>query len=328
MNIADKQYLELIQDILENGKEKKNRTGTNSVSVFGRELRFDLSTGLFPLLTTKKVFFKGVIHELMWFLNNIPEPYRKIGNTNIKYLIDNDVKIWNHWAYEHYKKSYYFSSNPVSYKGGIVTNVHSDFDEFVEKMKTNNWFASSNGHCGPIYGEQWSKKCKWTENSQIENLIELLRKDPDSRRMILSSWNVDELHQMALEPCHYSFQLYSEEQKGKNKRRLSLLWNQRSSDVPLGLPFNIASYALLLKMFCKVVDMEPYEIICNIGDAHIYLNQIDGIKEQLKRNPDKYSSPKVNFKKENYKEISEIMYDDVTLKEYESYPKIQMPIAI
>ncbi len=289
MNNLDKQYQALLQDIMDNGVTKKDRTGTGTISVFGRTIRHKMSEG-FPLLTTKKMYFKGVVTELLWFLR---------GDTNIKYLIDNDCHIWDGDAYKRYANSH------TTFKDGfahVQPMAHSKAS-FVEAIKTDPEFAKQWGELGPIYGKQWRSwelevgvnfvkgitggwiKTDSTKipTDQIANLISDLKTNPDSRRLMVSAWNVGELDKMVLPPCHFSFQCYSHEKDGK--RYLSLAWNQRSVDVGLGLPFNIASYALLLEIIAKEVNMIPYEIIGNLGDCHIYKNHVEGLKEQLCREP-------------------------------------------
>jgi thymidylate synthase len=300
----------------------------------------------FPLLTTKKMYYKGIIVELIWFLN---------GDTNIKYLIENNCNIWNGDAYKKYINSYMFSSNPISYKDNIPGNEPCDMDEFIHKIKTNDWFASVYGDLGPVYGKQWRD---WSGLDQITNLIFDLRNNPDSRRLMVNAWNVSELSKMTLPPCHYGFQCYTRELSiderkelcykipnfditefievddlnlshricdhyGVPRRELSLSWNQRSVDTPLGLPYNIASYALLLEMLSSEVNMVPGEIIGNLGDCHIYLNQIDGIREQLENDTSKYPLSKLKLNKRGLNNKIE----DIIIENYQSYPTIKMPLS-
>jgi thymidylate synthase len=288
-NNIEHQYLKLVKDILENGVEKQDRTGTGTLSVFGRQIRHDMKLG-FPLLTTKKMYWKGIATELLWFLR---------GDTNIKYLVDNNCHIWDGDAY----KNYIFNSEwfPISSVSGGFIGTKANSDEimtqelFINKIKTDDEFAKKWGELGPIYGKQWrqwkqfipydvtEENCKVAVQvtDQIQNLINDLKTNPDSRRLMVSAWNVGELDQMVLPPCHNFWQMYSVKKEGK--RYLSMMVNIRSNDVPLGLPFNIASYGLLLEIISRLVNMIPDELIINIGDAHIYLNQIEGIKEQLTR---------------------------------------------
>ena len=320
MNTIDKQYQKLLQDILDNGVEKKDRTGTGTKSIFGYTIRHNMKDG-FPLLTTKKMAWKTMVTELLWFLR---------GDTNIKYLVDNDCHIWDGDAY----KNYLFNSEwfPIaSVSGGFIgTKADSDEimtqEEFINKIKTDDEFAKKWGQLGPIYGKQWRSWRTEDEHidgvsyayypkiDQIANLISELKTNPDSRRLMVSAWNVGELDQMVLPPCHYGFQVYTRElseierqdlyeekymftetieEKGIDykynvpTRAISLMWNQRSVDTFLGLPFNIASYGLLLEIIAKEVNMVPDELIGNLGDTHLYLNHIEQAKEQIGR---KYTS--------------------------------------
>ena len=283
MNSLDEQYIDFLEYILDNGIEKKDRTGTGTKSVFGLQFRHDMSEG-FPLLTTKKMYWKGIVTELLWFLR---------GDTNIKYLVDNDCHIWDGDAYKRY-----VDSDEVRWP--------KSKEDFIECIKTDDEFAKKWGELGPVYGKQWRR---WAINlidpntmelvppiDQIANLINELKTNPDSRRLMVSAWNVGELDQMVLPPCHNFWQMYSFVKEGK--RYLSIMVNIRSNDVPLGLPFNIASYGLLLEIISKLVGMIPDELIINIGDAHIYLDQIEGIKEQLTR--ESYPLPK-QFNRPNRK---------------------------
>ena len=358
--MIDKKYQELLQDILENGVEKKDRTGTGTISVFGRQIRHKMSDG-FPLLTTKKMYWKGIVTELLWFLR---------GDTNIQWLVQNNCNIWNGDAYQ----SYLNKLPPETDVFDVLTTSN-----FIEKIKTDNEFAKKWGDLGPIYGKQW---VNWTSYrvyklekptigtariNQIENAIHLLKTDPDSRRNIVSAWNVGELDQMVLPPCHNFFQFYTRElshqerldiackgdengimsvvpmYKEKEKmvefmnekniptRGISLMYNARSQDVPLGTPFNIASYGLLLVIIAKMVNMVPDELITNMGDCHIYKNQIDGIKEQLTREP--YPLPKlvisddINFTGTIDEFLNSCSISDFKIENYKSHPMIKMPLS-
>jgi thymidylate synthase len=366
MNNLDKQYQSLLQDILENGVTKSDRTGTGTLSVFGRQIRHKMSEG-FPLLTTKKMPFKTIVTELLWFLR---------GDTNIKFLVDNDCHIWDGDAYKSY------SDHFIGYDD--VPNK----EWFIEQIKTDDEFAKKFGDLGPIYGKQWRK---WkTENystffnkwgyedekriyiDQIANLINDLKTNPDSRRLMVNAWNVGELDQMVLPPCHYGFQVYTRELSASERitykntkqinlldsnelfnfiksnvsidldnevhkecdkfniptRSISLMYNCRSQDVPLGTPFNLASYGLLLTILAKEVNMIPDELISNMGDCHIYLNQIDGIKEQLTREP--FELPTLNqfpTYEGTRPSIESYVIGDFTLKNYQSHPTIKMPLS-
>jgi len=325
MNNLDLQYQALLQDILDNGVEKKDRTGTGTISVFGRQIRHKMSEG-FPLLTTKKMAWKTMVTELLWFLR---------GDTNIKYLVDNDCHIWDGDAYKNY-----LNQNMFEHIKTLGARPYSQ-EEFINKIKTDDEYAKKWGELGPIYGKQWRKWGPMMRDiipletggyvykgpiDQIANLINDLKTNPDSRRLIVNAWNVGELDQMVLPPCHFSFQCYSHEKEGK--RYLSLAWNQRSIDFGLGLPFNIASYGLLLEIIAKEVGMIPYELIGNLGDCHIYNNHIDGLKEQLTREP--YPLPKIclDYREGEYnKDLTDLTSDDFVLFYYQSHPTIKLPLS-
>jgi thymidylate synthase len=343
MNNIDKSYQALLQDILDNGVEKKDRTGTGTISVFGRQIRHKMSEG-FPLLTTKRMAWKTMVTELIWFLS---------GSTNIKYLVDNGCNIWNGDAYKNYLKQH----NPAN---GTAT-----MEEFIALIKQNeNPIYHELGDLGPIYGKQWRS---WyvkgdgekTYIDQIATLISELKINPDSRRLMVSAWNVGELNQMVLPPCHYGFQVYTRELNGEErwellkkkvgeerfesmvadivpfggglseelqsynipKRAISLMWNQRSVDTFLGLPFNIASYGLLLLMIADEVMMVPDELIGNLGDVHLYKNHIEQAKEQLGREP--MELPTVHVRDGIYS-FADI---DVILENYKSHPYIKAPLS-
>jgi thymidylate synthase len=325
-NKLDKDYLALCQDILDKGTKKETRNG-GTISVFGRQIRHSMKDG-FPLLTTKKMAFKTMVTELLWFLR---------GDTNIKFLVDNGCHIWDGDAY----KRYWYEWKPTLEDCGLDLTPYTQ-EEFINKIKTDDEFAKKWGSLGKIYGKQWrdwesrpnikswkNEKRETIDDlgqhyyyetksyDQIANLINDLKTNPDSRRLLVSAWNVGELDQMVLPPCHYGFQVYTRELSEQERwllyietcnklktpsikgstnketmesyyqeyniptRAISLMWNQRSVDTPLGLPFNIASYGLLLEIIAKIVNMVPDELIGNLGDCHIYTNQIDGIKEQI-----------------------------------------------
>jgi thymidylate synthase len=295
MNALDKQYTALLQDILDNGVKKQDRTGTGTLSVFGRQIQHKMSEG-FPLITTKKMYWKGIVTELLWFLR---------GDTNIKFLVDNDCHIWDGDAYKKFHQA--FPEAEMLSK-----------EQFINKIKTDDAFAEEWGDLGPIYGAQWRK---WDGIDQIQEVIDTLKNNPDSRRMLVSAWNVNYLDEMTLPPCHYGFQVYTRELSlderndllykkigGDHKREncfsdeeferetlqdckafniptraISLMWNQRSVDTFLGLPFNIASYGLLLEIIAKAVNMVPDELIGNLADTHLYLNHVEQAKEQIGR---------------------------------------------
>lgn len=287
-----RQYLDMCKFILENGTYKSDRTGTGTISYFGYQTRYNLNEG-FPLLTTKKVFLKGIIHELLWFIS---------GDTNIKYLVDNNVKIWNEWAYEKYKKE------PV-YNGETM-------DEFIEKIRESKEFADKYGDLGPVYGRQWRS---FNGVDQLEKLINNLKKNPDSRRHIISAWNPAEVDNMALPPCHSFMQFYVVNNK------LSCQLYQRSADVFLGVPFNIASYSLFTMMIAQVCGFELGDFVHTFGDVHIYSNHMDQIKLQLSREPRKLPTMKIN---PNVKSIYDFKYEDFELEGYDPHPAIKGVVAV
>ena len=287
-----KQYLDMCKLILENGVYKSDRTGTGTISYFGYQTRYNLNDG-FPLLTTKKVFLKGIIHELLWFIS---------GDTNIKYLVDNNVKIWNEWAYEKYKKE------PV-YSGETM-------DEFIEKIRESKEFADKYGDLGPVYGRQWRN---FNGVDQLEKLITNLKNNPDSRRHIISAWNPAEVDNMALPPCHSFMQFYVVNNK------LSCQLYQRSADVFLGVPFNIASYSLFTMMIAQVCGFELGDFVHTFGDVHIYSNHMEQIKLQLSREPRKLPTMKIN---PNVKSIYDFKYEDFELEGYDPHPAIKGVVAV
>jgi len=352
MNSLDKQYQDLLQTILDYGVEKKDRTGTGTKSIFGYTIRHNMSEG-FPVLTTKKMAWKTMVTELLWFLR---------GDTNIKFLVDNGCHIWDGDAYKRY-----FSE--------IASNKNMDFEvplskeEFINKIKTDDEFAKKWGELGPVYGKQWRS---WdahnkydidpTPVDQITNLINDLKTNPDSRRLMVNAWNVGELDQMVLPPCHYGFQVYTRElsleekweqyiKSGLNveingtplelkhmgtpfypkslpQRAISLMWNQRSVDTFLGLPFNIASYGLLLTILAKEVNMVPDQLIVNLGDTHLYLNHIEQSKEQITREP--FELPTLNqfpTYEGSRPSIESYVVSDFTLKDYKSHESIKAPLS-
>ncbi|NLL69228.1 MAG: thymidylate synthase [Acholeplasmataceae bacterium] len=287
-----KQYLDMCRDILENGSKKDDRTNTGTISIFGYQSRYNLEEG-FPLLTTKKVFIKGIIHELLWFIK---------GDTNIKYLVDNNVRIWNEWPYEIFKKS-------ADYNG-------ESLEEFVKKIKEDDAFAKKHGDLGPVYGKQWRN---FGGVDQIEKLINDIKTNPTSRRLIISAWNPSEVSNMALPPCHAFMQFYV------NDGKLSLQLYQRSADVFLGVPFNIASYSLFLMMVAQVTGLKPYEFVHTTGDTHIYLNHLDQIILQLSRETKKLPKMEIN---PEVKSIFDFKYEDFKLKDYDPHPAIRGVVAV
>jgi thymidylate synthase len=393
MNRLDKRYQDLLEDILDNGVVKTDRTGTGTISVFGRQIKHKMSQG-FPLLTTKKMAWKTMVTELLWFLK---------GDTNIKYLVDNGCNIWNGDAYKNYTKEV----NEIidGYKCGDIMGMqdhieklfsNSDLlipltqEEFINLIKIDNEFAKEFGELGPIYGKQWRRWREgeyttplgldgpsiWKEGiDQIQNLIDELKTNPDSRRLMVSAWNVGELEHMVLPPCHYGFQLYTRKLTGEEmwdllkkkvgeekfqsmiddivpfggglseelesyripKRAISLMWNQRSVDTFLGLPFNIASYGLLLEILANEVNMTPEDLIGNLGDVHLYSNHIEQAKEQIGREPYK-NLPTLKFSPIQLAHFEHHMDTfDTYIKEsqpyqfiiegYESHPSIKAPLS-
>lgn len=350
MNTLDKKYQQLLSDIIAFGVEKKDRTGTGTISEFGYQIRHKMSEG-FPLLTTKKMHWKSIVTELLWFLR---------GDTNIKFLLDYDCHIWDGDAYKNYS---------IKNFGKTISTK----EEFIKRIKTDDVFANKYGDLGPIYGKQWRS---WNGIDQIQNLINDLKTNPDSRRLMVNAWNVGELDQMVLPPCHYGFQVYTSELSDERryniwfnnnyetgmerffdpnnipdfddsyytptpKRSISLMWNQRSIDTFLGLPFNIASYGLLLEIIAKEVNMIPDELIGNLGDVHLYKNHIEQAKEQISRTP--YDLPKVRITERNWyqhqlvkerlgektldEKLKSYRPDCFELIGYDSHPKIKAPLS-
>jgi thymidylate synthase len=361
MNNLDARYQALLEDILHWGVEKTDRTGTGTISVFGRQIRHKMSEG-FPLLTTKKMAWKTMVTELLWFLR---------GDTNIKFLLDYDCHIWDGDAYKNYTNKF------AGYEDV------PDKDWFINEVKTNPEFCEKFGELGPIYGKQWRDWCgkdevnltderdengylKFEKNhiagiDQIQNLINELKTNPDSRRLMVNAWNVGEFDQMVLPPCHYGFQVYTRklslkerysiakydwppdglhnvvinrlEQRNIPRRAISLMWNQRSVDTFLGLPFNIASYGLLLEIIAKEVNMIPEELIGNLGDVHLYNNHIEQAKEQITRTP--FELPKLIINNEFWNHeyqtidgwVDSMEIADFTLENYQSHPAIKAPLS-
>jgi thymidylate synthase len=368
MNKLDKQYTDLLQSILDYGVEKKDRTGTGTKSIFGYTIRHKMSDG-FPLLTTKKMPFKTITTELLWFLK---------GDTNIKYLVDNNCHVWDGDAYKNY-------ITKINMRPGVPMVEFLEQTEFINKIKTDDEFAKKWGELGPIYGKQWrqwkqfipynvtKENCQVAVKvtDQIENLINELKTNPDSRRLMVNAWNVGELDQMVLPPCHYGFQVYTrelsleerlklwdnkfgfgnEEQKnqfdpnvhldthGIPTRAISLMWNQRSVDTFLGLPFNIASYGLLLQLIANEVNMVADELIGNLGDVHLYSNHIEQAKEQIQRTS--FDLPQLSYLDEYHyltdkemvgeipfvDKITEFRPDFFKVHNYEAHPAIKAPLS-
>jgi len=393
MNNLDRQYQSLLQEILDNGVTKSDRTGTGTKSIFSAQIKHNMKEG-FPLLTTKKVFWKGIVSELLWFLR---------GDTNIKWLLENDNNIWIGDAYKNYCKEFEKGNAPgktalVQRVDGKSMDKKLSKEEFIAIIKTDDEFAKKWGELGPIYGAQWRswerygyrgvqngaldcglitmedyKKEMYVD--QIQQAIHTLKTNPDSRRIIVNAWNVGELDNMVLPPCHWAFELYTEEltieergqlarskslcpkwhhfefdKNGKEipnqlsktehydrhnipKRRLSLKWHQRSVDLPLGLPFNIASYALLLEILAKEVNMVPGTLVGDLTNVHIYKNQIEGMMEQIERDPYEYDYPKLVIANNTLwgngidEMLGSVIITDFQVEGYESYPSIKMPLS-
>lgn len=293
-----KQYLELCKTILDKGITKSDRTGTGTISYFGYQMRFNLEEG-FPLLTTKRVYLRAIIHELLWFIK---------GETNIKYLVDNNVKIWNEWPYQNYTKTAEYQNESL--------------EKFVEKVKSDDEFAKKYGNLGPVYGHQWRHYDAEGSKEfvdQLANVINQIKNNPDSRRLIVCSWNPLEISKMALPPCHSLFQFYV------NDGKLSCQLYQRSGDVFLGIPFNIASYALLTMMIAKVCNLKLGDFVHTIGDAHIYSNHLEQINLQMSRTP--RSLPKMIIHGEQ-KSIEDFKFEDFELVDYHPYSSIKGAVAV
>lgn len=287
-----KQYLDLCSTILEHGVRKDDRTGTGTISYFGYQMRFNLEDG-FPLLTTKKLHLKSIIYELLWFIK---------GDTNIKYLVDNGVRIWNDWPYAAYKKS-------ADYQGETI-------EEFAAKIKESDAFAEKWGQLGPVYGKQWRN---FGGVDQLQQLIDQIKNNPTSRRLIISAWNAGEIDAMALPPCHCFMQFYV------NEGKLSCQLYQRSADVFLGVPFNIASYALFTMMIAQVTGLKPGTFVHTLGDAHIYTNHLEQVNLQLTREP--RHLPKMNINP-NVKSIFDFKFEDFELTDYDPHPHIKGVVAV
>lgn len=417
-NPLDKWYKSLLRDIVMNGTKKMDRTGTGTISVFGRTFRHKMSDG-FPLLTSKKMYTKGVIVELLWFLGShmTSGEYTALGRTNIKYLLDNNCNIWVGDAYKNYLTKAIVSSNPFDYKiesvlrnqGGRITEYKLDGlfskEEFVNQIKNDLEFARRWGDLGPIYGKQW---CSWGEDeiveitaeklctpvetidelheavieesceieeptgslmnlggyNQINKLIHDLKENPDSRRLMVTAWNPIDVPKSVLPPCHYGFQCYTRELSEYERkqilrkrmgdaeynaqflnlnfseqhiktdqgyyniplRELSLSWNQRSVDTPLGLPFNIASYGFLLEILANLTEMQPGELIGNLGDTHIYLDQLGGVVEQLQN--ETYALPTLKIREDqSFRKVEEMEWRDFTIEGYQSAGKVEYPLS-
>lgn len=290
------QYLDQLQYILDHGEVRKDRTGTGTISVFGMQTRYDLRDG-FPLMTTKKMFIRPIAEELLWFIK---------GDTNIKYLVDRNVRIWNEWPYEAFKKS-------DDYNGETL-------EEFVAKIKEDDDFAKKHGNLGPVYGAQW-RNFNYQGVDQLAKLIDGLKNNPFSRRHIISAWNPIQVDEMALPPCHTLMQFYV----SSDKKYLSCQLYQRSADMFLGVPFNIASYALLTCMIAQVCGYEPKEFVHTTGDTHIYLDHVDVVKTQIQRTPKK--KPRLVLNPE-VKSIFDFKIEDIKIEDYVSDGKLAGKVSV
>lgn len=347
MNTLDAKYQDLLQDILDNGIKKTDRTGTGTISVFGRQIKHKMSQG-FPLLTTKKMAWKTMVTELLWFLR---------GDTNIKYLVDNNCHIWDGDAYKNYQKN-------MTEWFGNESQLTKEL--FIEKIKTDDEFSNKWGDLGPIYGRMWRffDEDSYGGIDQIQTLIDDLKTNPDSRRLMVTAWHPGYNEHVVLPPCHYGFQVYTRKLTGEERwdlleskvgkerfklmvddivpfggglseelqsykipeRALSLMWNQRSVDTFLGLPFNIASYGLLLEILAKEVNMAPEDLIGNLGDVHLYSNHIEQAKEQINREPFK-NLPTLKILNTDVDDVAHYEILDFELCGYESHPPIKAPLS-
>lgn len=381
MNNVDKKYLDLLRYVLDNGHKKSDRTGVGTISTFGYQMRFNMQEG-FPLLTTKKIFTKAVIHELLWFLK---------GGDNIKYLVDNGVNIWNEWPWQAYMnehearktalsisidRSDIYDDTPFSVKNmkdRLDSHPALTLDQFVDKIRTDDEFAKVWGDVGPIYGKQWVKwdsykvhdngDVEYGSINQIDQVIEDLKHNPDSRRIMVNAWNVAQIKDMKLPPCHWAFQLwtrslsaserentyaklrgYSDEQRAEMnpnctdedvhiimdshnipRRAVSLMFQMRSVDCFLGMPFDIASYGILLEMLAQITKMVPDELIVTSGDTHIYLNHLEQVKTQLNRTA--FDLPTIKLNKD-VKHIYNFKYEDIEFINYKAHASIKADVAI
>ena len=299
------QYLDLVRHIRDHGVKKEDRTGTGTVSIFGHQMRFDLAHG-FPLVTSKKVHLKSILHELLWFIR---------GDTNIRYLVENGVGIWNDWPYQNWLRETGQDTSLEMYS----PEWRAVMKEFIEKIKTDSDFAAQYGDLGPVYGKQWRNFCGV---DQLTQLIEDIKSNPDSRRLIVTAWNPRDIPVMVksgLPPCHSLFQFYVVDGK------LSCQLYQRSADVFLGVPFNIASYAILTMMIAQVSGLGLGDFVHTFGDAHLYLNHMDQVEEQLSRSTFDLPTMKIN---PQVTSLFDFVFDDFELQNYQSHGPIAAPVAV
>lgn len=317
MSKSEQQYLDLCRDVLQNGNRKEDRTGTGTLSLFGRQMRFDLSEG-FPVLTTKRVPFKLVASEMLWFLK---------GDTNIRYLLEHNNNIWNEWAFKRWVESDEYTGPDMTDFGrrsltdeSFAEQYHEQMTLFKQRVLEDSAFAEVYGELGDVYGRQWRawKTSLGETIDQIGDVIEMIKKTPDSRRLIVSAWNPEDVPSMALPPCHTMFQFYVADGK------LSCQLYQRSGDIFLGIPFNIAGYSLLTHLIANECGLEPGEFVHTIGDAHIYTNHIDQVKTQLSRAPK--ALPVLEVTKG--KPLFDMELEDMKLSGYDPHPAIKAPVAV
>lgn len=357
MNLLDKQYQQLLTDIVEGGAKKGDRTGTGTYSVFGATIRHDMRDG-FPLLTTKKMYSRAIVRELLWMIS---------GSSNVKYLADNDVHIWDEWPYQKYVKD-----NNLDIKPG-TQEWDSGMKEFIDKIKSDDDFAEQWGELGPVYGRQWRRWNAYSgsdpkpsiglvgglytkyDYDQLAKLIQDLKTNPDSRRLMVSAWNPAEVAQMTLPPCHYAYQCWTRELNREErieiyligghggsidadiptnekldshnipKRAISLMFQMRSVDMFLGFPFDIASYGLLLSMIAQVTNMVPEELVCNLGDTHVYSNHLEAVQTLLKNKPFPLCKLQLN---QSVTSIDDFKFEDIEFVDYKSHATIKAPIAV
>ncbi|WP_054024675.1 thymidylate synthase [Bacillus sp. FJAT-28004] len=318
MSKSEQTYLQLLKYVLEHGTKKEDRTGTGTISTFGYQMRFDLSEG-FPLLTTKRVPFRLIASELIWFIQ---------GDTNIRYLLQHNNNIWNEWAFKRWVESTSYNG-PDMTNFGLRSQTDAEFakaydeqmDLFKQHILTDDPFAAEFGELGNVYGKQW-RDWKTTQGSaidQLKDVVETIKKNPDSRRLIVSAWNPEDVPSMALPPCHTMFQFYV------TNGKLSCQLYQRSADIFLGIPFNIASYALLTHMIAHECGLEVGEFIHTLGDAHIYTNHLEQIDIQLSREPKPLPLLKLNADK---KTIFDFAVEDLSIEDYNPHPSIKAPVAV
>lgn len=318
MTTSEQAYLDLCRYVLENGTKKEDRTGTGTVSVFGYQMRFDLQKG-FPLLTTKKVPFRLIASELLWFLK---------GDTNIRYLLEHNNNIWNEWAFKNWVESDAYDGPDMDDFGrrslqddDFRKTYETQMEQFKQLILTDDAFSERFGHLGDVYGKQWRnwKTSQGESIDQLQDIIETIKKNPDSRRLIVSAWNPEDVPSMALPPCHTMFQFYVADNK------LSCQLYQRSGDIFLGIPFNIASYSLLTHLIAKECGLEVGEFIHTIGDAHLYTNHLEQVKTQLDRRPKPLPALQI---KDSFSSVFDASMDDLEIIGYEPHPAIKAPVAV